>query len=582
MARSSHVLFAALILAAIAPSGFGLMRAADAGPATAAPSVANLPLSLDDCRRLALAHNLDLRAQRETLAAAGFLRAAELGAFEPDFVASVSREYNQRLNTVEQTISQGTTVFQEKNTLYSTGIEGLSPTGATYNIGYSVHDLNNNLRVLPTDPLLRQFQTFLGVTVSQPLLKDAGTASTYAKLRLAREDEKIARQDFRRQLLVVVGSVESVYWDLYVAQERLGLRLASVAAADKLLTENQERVHEGKMAEIELVEAQAGLAQRRSAASEAQQHLIEVSGRLRTLFAEPVDQPNWVLHASDAPPPPAPPPAIDEALRDSVMLHPEYLTRFHKAEQEKIRIAYARNQRWPQVDLKASYGQNGLGSTDGGSWADLDHHYHESWSVGLEVRIPVLGGTRQANTLHAAQAHGREALLNLKAAEVEIANNIVTAERKVESLKAVATNYDDVAQAGQRLLKNEQSRLGEGKTDSRRLLEVENQFSDAQVAALESRGEYEKARVEFEMACGRLLKLRGVDLVEEPQRTSYWRQVMAGLGGIQTGSGQVHASEAPDPVKESESDQASEGRKVLLGLLGVDAGKASDRAPDAR
>jgi len=38
-------------------------------------------------------------------------------------------------------------------------------------------------------------------------------------------------------------------------------------------------------------------------------------------------------------------------------------------------------------------------------------------------------------------------------------------------------------------------RLAEGKTDSRRLLEVENQFSDAQVAALESRGEYEKARV---------------------------------------------------------------------------------------
>src|SRR5664280_519856 len=155
---------AALVFVAFAISGHRVMQAAAAGPTAATPVAANLPLSLDDCRRLALAHNLVLRAERETLAAAGFLREAEMGAFEPDFVAAASQEYNQRLNTVEQTISQGTTVFQEKNKLYSTGIEGLSPTGARYNIGYSVHDLNNNLRVLPTDPLLRQYETFLGVT----------------------------------------------------------------------------------------------------------------------------------------------------------------------------------------------------------------------------------------------------------------------------------------------------------------------------------------------------------------------------------------------------------------------------------
>jgi outer membrane protein TolC len=516
--RGFHALFLALVLAALATSGDGVMQAAEAGPTTATPVAANLPLSLDDCRRLALAHNLVLRAERETYAAAGFLRQAELGAFEPDYVASGSQEYNQRKNTVEQTISQGTTVFEEKNKLYSSGIEGLTPTGARYNFGYSVRDLNNNLRILPTDPLLRQFQSFLGVTLTQPLLKDAGFSATFARLRLAREDESIARQEFRRQMLVVVGSVESVYWDLYVAQERLALRQASVTAADKLLTENQERVHEGKMAEIELVEAQAGLAQRRSAASEAQQHLVEVSGRLRTLIAEPADESNFVLRASDVPPPAEPLPAVEEALRDSIALHPEYLTRLHRAEQEKIRVAYAKNQRWPQVDLKASYGSNGLGDTYHTSVTDLEHAGHESWSAGVELRIPILTGIRQSNTVHAAQAHGREALLNLKAAEVEIANNIFTTQRKVESLQAVAANYDEVAQAGQRLLKNEQSRLGEGKTDSRRLLEVENQFSDAQVAALESRGEYEKARVEFELACGRLLKVRGVDLAEAPAK----------------------------------------------------------------
>jgi len=487
-------------------------RSAEAKPVIIAPALGNLPLSLDECRRLALTHNLTLRAQREALLAAGFLRKAEMGAFEPELVASGAKEYNNRKNTIEQTISQGTTAFEEENKLYSAGIEGLSPTGARYNFGYSVRDLNNNLRVLPTDPFRRQFQSFLGVTVTQPLLKDAGLSSSLARLRLAKQDENIARQEFRRQMLMVIGSVESVYWDLFVAQERLALRTTSVTAADKLLGGNRDRVREGKMAEIELVEAEAGLAQRRSAASEATQHLVELSGRLRTLFAEPVDQPNFVLKASDTPPPAGPAPSINDALTDSVALHPEYLARLYRAEQEKVRVAYAKNQRWPQIDLKASYGSNGLGDDYHGAWGDIEQHDHNSWSVGVEMRLPLLLGIRQRNTLSAARAHGREALLNLKAAEVEIANNIFTAQRKVESLQSVASNYDDVAAAGQRLLKNEQDRFGEGKTDSRRLLEVENQYSDAQVAALESRGEYEKARVEFEMASGRLLKLRGLDL----------------------------------------------------------------------
>jgi outer membrane protein TolC len=533
-----------LIVLAVFATGIvtgNLLRAEEMEPATASRLVPALPLSLEECRRLALTHNLALRAQREALAAAGFLRKAEWGAFEPEFVASRSEEFNRRENTVEQTISQGTTAFQERNKLYSAGVEGLLPTGARYNVGYSVRDLNNNLRVLPTDPFRRQYQSFLGLTLTQPLLKDAGFASSLARLRLAREDENIARQDFRRQMMLVVGSVESIYWDLYVAQQRYELRQASVAAAQKLLDENRERVREGKMAQIELVEAEAGLAQRRSSASAAEQQLVEISGQLRTLFAEPVDEPNFVLTASDTPQPIEEATNIGDALGASVALHPEYLSRLHRAEQEKVRIAYAKNQRWPQVDLKASFGNNGLGDDYNSSWSDVKGQRYDSWSLGIELRVPVLLGIRQTNTVRAARARGREALLNLKAAEVEIANNIFTALRKVESFKAVAANYDEVAGAGQRLLTNELDRLVEGKTDSRRLLEVENQFSDAKIAALETRGEYEKARVEFEMACGRLLEARGVDLTDGKEKNVSYGQSAA---VAQIASGPTEPSDA--------------------------------------
>lgn len=472
-----------------------------------------------DCRRLALSNNLMLRAQREALAAAGFLRQAELGVFEPEFVSTAAQEKNERENTIEQTISQGTSLFREENKTFSAGVEGLVPTGARYRIGYSDRDITNNLRLRPTDPFRSEYQSFLGVTVTQPLLKDAGLSSTMARLRLARGDEKIARQDFRRQMMLVLGAVETAYWDLYVAQERQRLRDESVSVADRLLAENRERVREGKMAEIELIEAEAGLAQRRSYASEAAQRYFDAIGRLKTLVAEPIDSAGWELRAADMLPAPQPLDAIEEALNTATMLHPEYLSRVHRAEQEKVRVAYARNQRWPQVDLKASYGRNGLGSGLKSAWGDIEHRDFDSWSIGVEVRVPILTGVRRRNELRASEAKQREALLNLKAAEIEIANNLHSARRKVESLLAVAANYEAVAEAGRRLLDSERSRLNEGKSDSRRLLEVENQFADAAIAALESRGEYEKARIEFELSSGRLLQARGVDLaMDKPAR----------------------------------------------------------------
>jgi outer membrane protein len=503
---------AVVVFAAACSTAFVAFAAETPTPA------AQAALTLQQCRQLALANNLVLRAQREALIASGHLLRAEYGAFEPELVTSAEREGNERENTIEQQISQGTAFFNENNNLFALGVEGVALTGARYRVGWSERDLNNNLRLRATDPFRRQFQGFLGLTLTQPLLKDFGLNATLARLRLAREDEALARQDYRRQMMLVLGATETAYWDLYVAQERSRLRGESVSVAKKLLAGNRDRVREGKMAEIELVEAEAGLAQRRSLASEADQRLVDAAGRLRTLFAEPVDGANWLIVAADALPSAASTPPIEEAITAAFEQHPEYLARKHRVEQERVRVAYARNQRWPQIDLKASYGKNALGDNFYGAWNDIEYGRNDSWSLGLEVRVPMLSGIRRANELGAADAKRREALLQLKAAEIEIANNLFAAQRKVEGLRDVATNYDEVVQAGRRLLDNEQSRLGEGRSESRRLLEVETQYADAQVAALESRGEFEKARIEFELSAGRILQTRGIDLPADVPR----------------------------------------------------------------
>src|SRR3954451_25153147 len=78
-----------------------------------------------------------------------------------------------------------------------------------------------------------------------------------------------------------------------------------------------------------------------------------------------------------------------ESYQQAFQLNPDFLSRKIQINQETIRLAYARNQRLPQLDLKANYGFNGLGATPNESWEDIGHYDYPVWNVGLEMRIPI-------------------------------------------------------------------------------------------------------------------------------------------------------------------------------------------------
>ena len=59
---------------------------------------------------------------------------------------------------------------------------------------------------------------------------------------------------------------------------------------------------------------------------------------------------------------------LTKSLLKAFELRPEYIATRKKIEREKIRVAFAKNQRWPQFDLKGSYGLNGLEDSVGSSW----------------------------------------------------------------------------------------------------------------------------------------------------------------------------------------------------------------------
>ncbi|HWF19800.1 MAG TPA: TolC family protein [Verrucomicrobiae bacterium] len=484
-------------------------------------------LTLSNLVQLVLERNETLQSKLLDFEVSRQRHLAEKGVFEPDLVGSFNHEVNNRPNNAEQQNTDQNSVLHETNNIYDGGLESLIPTGAKLHLGYTLSDLHNNIFPsglfsggLTSNLNQLQYQTFIGVTVDQPLLKNFGPAVTMAGIRIAALSSKIAFQEYRRQLMTVVSTAEATYWNLYLSQQQEQFFEDSVHTAETILNDNRTRLEAGKGSELEVMEAQAGLGLRRAKLGEAQQKVVEAANRVVSFYAGRADGTNQFLRALDAP-------TLREEHMDFDFLgsiaftaNPDYVIQEEKVDQELIKLGYARNQRLPQFDLKGAYGYNGLGATPEESWDAAERTHFLSWSIGAEFRIP-LGATKVRHEYTAAELQVQSAELALQGLQTEIFNGLDTARHKVLSLRDSVASYQSAVDYNRTLLDSAMTRLQAGKLESRKVLDIEADLFEARNSVVESLVRYQIAWLEMQVLSGGLLRQRNLDISQEDlQRTT--------------------------------------------------------------
>ncbi len=488
---------------------------AGTGPGEAASNPALLKLDINGFIRLVQEKNERIRSQwLEWLISQEAVK-REQAIFEMEFVTSYKYEKNRKRNTAQEILSrQFQEVFDEANNHFDLSIEGLIKSGGRLRFGYSMKDVSNNLNA-QVFGFTHEFPTFVGLSYTQPLLKNRGRKATMANIWTTEADAEMAFQGYRQQTMLIIANASAAYWDLLSAQEKYKARLQSIRIAERILKDNIERVREGHMAESEVLEARAGLAIRKSAASAAKQELVKAMNNVRMFFSFSADGTDTRIAATDPLEIEDVRPEFNESIRKTLRLRPEYLISRIKIDKEDIRLAFAKNQRYPQLDLSLSYGLNGLSTNSGASFTEafVDRKF-ESWTVGLELRVPLGGGKKSRSELAAARQRKRQALLELKSIEVAVTNAVDTSIRYVLSASVQAGYYTKVEDLNRQLLEVELARLNEGRSDSRLVLAREDNFNKAIDAKLESLIQYKRALLELEIAEGTLLITYGIEVME--------------------------------------------------------------------
>jgi outer membrane protein len=453
---------------------------------------------------------------------------AEQGIFEPEFTSGFEVVDRRRPNTSDQAVSSSfSRVFNERNQTYQTGLESLIHSGGKLRLGYSVQHMENNfhnqppasfvgtpLSVLPNGEYLTTF----GLSVTQPLLKGFGRKITTAGIRAAAINSDVSFQEYRKGLMEILARAELAYWTLYQAQEQYAISGESLRLAETLLADNRKRFEVGKAAELDVLQAEAGVAVRLALQREAFEQLSQARSTAASLVSEAWTTNTPPLAATDSPAVGREPLTFGELWGVAFENNPDYIGLQKRAELDGLRLEVARNQRLPQLDLKGGYGVSRINANASQSINITRRQDFPNWSVGLELRVPLTGGTKSKHELKAVELQQEADLLAIQNLETQLANRIRAGIHTVLSYRDNQPRYRQVVEFNQDVLTNQLARLQGGKGTSREVLEAEEDLFRARVSALENLVRYQRSSLDLELVVGAVLQNRNLEFTRDELR----------------------------------------------------------------
>ncbi len=317
-----------------------------------------LKLSLDEAVHLSVERSLDVQLLRfDPLIAEENLGAA-WGAFDPQIYGQGGYQKDET-PTASQIL--GNVLLTQENWSGESGLQGLFPwLGGTYQIGYQGSELVTNSRISVLSP---EFRSGFNATVTVPLLRGLFWGNEWTAVRVGGIGVQQSQEQFDSDLMDVVRNTEDAYWALIAAQDSTRVAQKSLETAKALLQQTQAQYEVGVVSRVEVVQAEAGVADRefsliRAQAVErnSQDALIDVVlgpylEPETEISVEPTDRPEEkTLRAVSA----------AAATEHAMARRPELQLARKEIERRMIDAKAASNQRLPQLDVIANYGKAGL------------------------------------------------------------------------------------------------------------------------------------------------------------------------------------------------------------------------------
>lgn len=476
---------------------------APAAPGTPAP--AGPPLTLEECIALAMKKNFDLQIQGFSTELAKENVIVATSNFLPTFTASSARNLSRASSFVTQPDGSVRIDANDGNTTsFTAGVsERIAQTNGTVALSGTV-GRNSRLRGEP-------YSASTGLSISQPLLANAGPSVARAAIERAKLGLGIAFINYRSRVLTVIRDVENAYYNLVAARETLRIRQLTQAYNQQLFDENRTRRTTGVATDLDVFTSEYGLATARRAAIQAEQTVSEREDALLVL----INTPNFEVR---------PGPVAFEAYKATPVSfaasykltrenYPDTLSAEQTIKQLEIDVATAKRNRLPTLDLTASVTYSTNDTSYGNVIAELPDEHGDNRSLGFRYSMP-WGMRADRSRYRTSELNLNSQKVQLERLELQLLVQVRTAVRSVEANVLAVEIAAKATELASRQYDLQKARFDAGLSTSRLVLQAQDDLETARFNELSANVTLRGAYAELQRLEGTSIQRFGVQLPE--------------------------------------------------------------------
>jgi len=447
--------------------------------------------------RMAVEKNLDVRA--ELYNAAQY--EADINRYRAIYDPLFSLQTNYT-DSSTATFSSAGNAIDSKSYYVNSSVSQLLWSGGTAAIAFNNGYTDGNV--------FTGWQSGLGVSLNQPLLKNVGREATEIGINISRYSKFASLERFNSRLLTTVSQVRSEYYKLYSLREEHQVKKVSLELAQKILSETKARVNAGVLPAMEILNAEFGAVTREKELIDSELAVSNQVDVLRLLLQ--IDDKNRELLTVDMPPREPFDVVESDALRKA-MNRPDIREQKRNLELNELLTRNYRQKTLPDVALTASFQLTGLDSAYQRNMDKVTTFDYPVWGIGLNISYP-LGNGAAENDYRRSKLKSEQISLQLRSLEETSANEVRSA------IRGIVTGFKqiDVADRG-RVFAEERLRAFIRKNEvglatTKDVLDVENDLAVAKSNQIKAIVGYANALTTYWQVTGELLEKEGIRVVE--------------------------------------------------------------------
>ena len=195
----------------------------------------------------------------------------------------------------------------------------------------------------------------------------------------------------------------------------------------------------------------------------------------------------------------------------------DYESALLEADAQDVRLRYARNQAWPQLDAFATYGLNGLQGNYGDSFDQGASGHTAEWSAGLQFSIP-LGFVKERAQLDLVKGLKEQAIIRIRQTELTVGVDVDTVISRIITNKQRVETAQKTRELSEEAVRIALKRLEEGQTSSFDVIEQQQKLYLAKSRELGALAELNKSITQLWLATGTMLERNGI-VFDDPTKS---------------------------------------------------------------